>query len=328
MSLTNLPLTEEEKTAQSDSELLGKVLEKVDKLAVQVQECQEELHVRRRTGLGFSKNFQSDTGDFQDGSSAQEPRGGFPARGNWREAQNNRALYIPGLEIDQGGAETTETINTEFTIIQDSLRRVRLPNSLKINIGGAKGVKRDDQPTVSVLKKLGQYTETLIKLLSQLSADSVTEEDLKDMFIVLLAQTRYIQDKYTAVSVQGSFGKKVANLYENIERNPNAYRPRNIESVRSAVGLVAAEQQLQQNTQQWYPRSQRNVGFGGQYQNNFNSNNRQFQSRNGPRRFGGPPPGDYYGRFMNDRQVPPVRGGGARPQSQVPPNNHQSDTDS
>ena len=76
-----------------------------------------------------------------------------PARGNEHSVRDNRALGI--IDDKNFDAETTEQIQTEFNIIQDSLRRVRLPNSLKLNIAGGR-VTKESQQVVNVLRRLGQ----------------------------------------------------------------------------------------------------------------------------------------------------------------------------
>ena len=49
------------------------------------------------------------------------------------------------------------------------------------------------------------------------AADRVSEENLKDLFMVTFAQLQYIQDEYTAVNIKGDFGKGVASLWKNTQ---------------------------------------------------------------------------------------------------------------
>ena len=327
MSLDNLTAEDLAKKQVEDSDLLKQMVQRVEALTVSVQEVKESQKPRSSLlgGVRFEQG-ESDPEDFQDGDDTRAHRDGRsvdPPRGRRRDYRDNRAFDIPGLELEGD----VETIQTEFSIIQDSVKKVRLPTSLKVNIGGARGVRRDDQQLVSVLRKNAQYTETLMKLVSQLSEDTVTEGDLKDIFVVLLANIRYIQDKFTAVTLQGTFGKKVAGLYEAIERNPGAYRPRNLETVRAVVGLVAAEQPQQQSRPASYGRGgfysgQTQTGYSNNYRGGYNPGRFQFQPRGGPRRFGGSF-GDPYDRFVRDNHVPANRNW--RPYNSVPPNNNQTD---
>jgi len=275
----------------SDKDILQALVQKVEKLSVEL----DTVKSRRSRSLGFEVDNDSESQDG-DGQAHGRSRSNLsPAQGRRRNARERRAFDFPGLE-EEG---ESEALQAEFSIIQDSLKRVRLPASLKVNIGGARGVKREDQQLVSVLRKSAQYTETLLKLISELSADEVTEEDLKDIFIVLYAQLRHIQDKFTTVTLQGTFGHKVASLYEAVERNPGAYRTRNLDTVRACVGLVAAEQPPQgQGHRPGFQSQGAFRGNRGGFQGRF-----QYNPRGGPRRFGGAV-GDNYGRFVRDNQVP------------------------
>ena len=301
------------KDAQSVSLKLDEVLSKFDTLSAEFQDCKHAVDRLSQAsgngvprGRGMPPTTESDEEYDYVSNVGLNARRQYPAQGSQSRTRQNRAFGLPA-SFDEGDVTqvNTEQINADYQSIVDSLQKIRLPSSLKVNIGQGRGIKRDDQPMVNILRKCGQFAETLIKLLSQLSEDKVTEEDLKDLFVLALTQLRYVQDKYTVVTLQGTFGKKVANLYENIEHNPGAYRQQNLEAVRAAVGLVAAEQQHNQQ-----PRGA--FGYTPQHPFRPSYNRGGFQPRFGPRRGFDP-----YQRF---ERVPSFRG----PRPSAPTNDNNS----
>ena len=267
---------------------LQKVIRKLDKLTADVEELKNDQPRTLQTGkFNFAPTH---VGEEEDVLSSMLG----PARGRQQGACQNRAPDL--LSSDPEGELQDSEVQAAYQNIVDSVQKFRLPASLKCNIGQPKGIKREDHLCVNILRKCGAFSETIIKLLSNLSPDQVTEADMKDLFTIALAQLRYVQEKYTFLTLQSSFGKKVATLYENIEQHPSAYRPRNLESVRAAVSLVAAEQQNHP------PQSQPSRGHFHQYRpqpsRDFGYQPR-FGSRRGP--FG-------YDPYRFEQRVPAYRG--------------------
>lgn len=147
-----------------------------------------------------------------------------------------------------------DDIQQEFSIIKDSVQRVRLPKDLKVD-DSRQGVRRADQGRMNNISKCARYAETSLKLLANLSADRVSEEDINDLLIVNVALVRYLQEEHALVHVNGSFGDNVEKIYRNFRRNTSVFNSQAIESLQAAVTLDAA-----------HPS---NSGYSGNYRGNY-----------------------------------------------------------
>ena len=66
------------------------------------------------------------------------------------------------------------------------LKRVKLPNDLKLN-DSRQGVKRADQQKLNIVSKCARYSETMLKLLSSVQAESVNPGDIQDLITIAVA---------------------------------------------------------------------------------------------------------------------------------------------
>lgn len=176
-------------------------------------------------------------------------------------------------------------IQQEFTVIKDSLQRVRLSNELKVNDSSV-GIQRADQPRHKVVSKCARYAETLIKLLSSLNAETVSQGDIQDLLTICIAQVRYLQEEQSMMLVNSSFGGNVERLYRTLRNNSAQFSPESLETLQAAVVLGGHAQNN--------PGNQRGQNYRGQGQN---------QGYRTPR----PNPGGWRPGQGRTNRIPPTR---------------------
>ncbi|KAH3789158.1 hypothetical protein DPMN_167330 [Dreissena polymorpha] len=104
-------------------------------------------------------------------------------------------------------------IQGDFSALNDSLSRVRLPAELKLD-ESRQGVRRSDQPGVNILKQCSRYSDTSAKLLATLeSGQPLTQDTLDKLFLVAHAQCKYLQDEYASVLVYSQFDNSTSRLF-------------------------------------------------------------------------------------------------------------------
>ena len=81
-------------------------------------------------------------------------------------------------------------IQAEFAAIKEALQRVKLPADLMLN-DSKQGIKREDQPTLQVVARAARYAEVTLKLLNTFDIDSISEADIKNLYVTQVAQLRY-----------------------------------------------------------------------------------------------------------------------------------------
>ena len=64
-------------------------------------------------------------------------------------------------------------------------------------------------------------------------------EQIQELYLVLVAQIRYIQEEHSALVVAGSYSDKAHSIYRNKQKNVSAYNPISVEALKSAVTLAA-----------------------------------------------------------------------------------------
>lgn len=132
------------------------------------------------------------------------------------------------------------SIQQDFQVIKDAVQRVKLPQDLKVE-DSRQGIQRKDQGRFNVGQKCARFAETSVKLLSTVDAESITDQDLKDLCTIQIAQIRYLQEEHSMCLVNNNFGEGVEKIYRNFRRNTGAFPPDAIEALQAAVTLNAAQ---------------------------------------------------------------------------------------
>lgn len=216
--------------------------------------------------------------------------------------QANKDYFGPASGAEYGTAEDLglDQIQEQFNGIRASVDKVILPPYLKLH-DSRSGVKRDDQQALNVISKCGRYTETALKILSQVKDDE--SFDVKPLITTLTANINYLQEEYATLLVKGRFDDQTAQLFRSLQKGNSGFDSRSINNVRIAAELSSIPR--------GYSRPQH---FGNRPQG------RGYNPRGGFGGYSGPPRGyyndrrgDVYGqlqgsRFRNPRFQPPNYG--------------------
>ncbi len=147
-------------------------------------------------------------------------------------------------------------IQQEFNIIKDSVQRVKLPTDLKVEDSRA-GVPRNEQRRMNVISRCARYGETLLKILSRVKAESVTEGDLEDLVTVVIAQLRFLQEEHQLVLVNGGYGDSVERNYRNFRTHTSMFPPDALQALETAVRLSSFQEHNQRGRGRSYGRGGR-----------------------------------------------------------------------
>lgn len=180
-----------------------------------------------------------------DGNQAHENGDGYQAQANGVNPQ----LQVP-IQADLAGAAAGSPIlvrdvtyiQQEYTVIKDALQRIKLPNDLKVD-DTRQGVQRKDQKRLNILSRCARYGETMLKLLSTIDAESISQGDINDLVTIATAQVRYLQEEHALLLVNNSFGDNVETLYRNFRRNTSQFPPDAIDALQAAVTLSNHQEQ-------------------------------------------------------------------------------------
>jgi hypothetical protein len=92
---------------------------------------------------------------------------------------------------------------------------------------------------LNILAKVARYTEALLRKLSVLAVDTITPADLHELFIIALAEIRFLQDEYAVLQVQSQFDKDTTKLFRSFRSNTSGLSEEAIEDLRKAAAITA-----------------------------------------------------------------------------------------
>ena len=206
------------------------------------------------------------------------------------EAQSTRESPITDNTalVDQGPVDDPppEEIQAEFQYLKDSVRRINIPNDLRINVERA-GIKREDQSKLNVIQNCAKYSETILKIVIN-SPDSNTEL-IQNITVIATAQQRYLQGEYATSLVQGNFGDTTAKLFRQLQRNSTSFPPSAITNLQTAAQISSYQNQQQSNRRGWRGRGRPQYSYRGRGRGNY-----QYQR-------------DPYQGFIDDTRIPTTR---------------------
>ena len=184
-------------------------------------------------------------------------------------------------------------VQGSFETVKRKYQSQRLRSDLMLN-ESRQGVKRTDQQHFNCLQRCGRYVETVLKVLQLVEPGSLDcELYLEDLFTVLLAAIKYLQDELSAVLVAGHFDHETASLFRTFRRNTSAFG-NSIDDLRNAVEI----RRCMRPTSRGFQRR----GFNPQFNSHFGSG-RQFSHHRG-RGFRGQHRGGQYSNWINNQYVP------------------------
>jgi hypothetical protein len=175
-------------------------------------------------------------------------------------------------------------VQGNFETIKRKYQAVKLRSDLLVQ-DSRQGVKRRDQQHFNTLQKSARYTETALKVLWHIEPSSPeVPVYLEELFGVLLAHVRYLQDELSAVLVSGHFDPETASLFRTFRRNTSAFGDC-IDDVRNAVQIRK------------YMQPEHKPAYRGNYHNYYNSyarpQQRGYYRGRGNRGYGPPHRGQY-----------------------------------
>ena len=133
-------------------------------------------------------------------------------------------------------------LQAEFRSIREGVAKVKLPQDLIVGDSRA-GVGKAEVPRFQVIQKCARFQETVLKVLSSISApDPVTDQ----LTTLALAQVRYLQEEYTNLIVSNQFDETTAQLFKTLQQNPAAFTPGAVENLQRAVTIAGARQHSRQ----------------------------------------------------------------------------------
>ena len=128
-----------------------------------------------------------------------------------------------------------KNIQQDFNSLKSSVEKVILPSHLKLQ-DSRSGIKREDQPVLTVLSKCVRYIETSLKVLGQIREDD-DNVDLNPFATILLANLKFLQDEYAALLVNGKFDKNTSQLFCALQTHNSGFNSECLQNVRVAAEL-------------------------------------------------------------------------------------------
>ena len=177
----------------------------------------------------------------------------------------------------------TEDVQSAFQSVRDSVQSIRLPSDHRL-LDSRAGIKRADQSMYNVIAKCGRYIETGLKILQKIDEPhNIRPADVHDLYCVLFANIRYLQDEFSSLLVNSTVNSETARIFRAFRRNTSGFDRQAISDLRDAASIVSAKDSTPQ-----YSRGSR----GG-----------RFNWRGGSGRGFRPRQSDAYQNFYSQRQV-------------------------
>ena len=136
-------------------------------------------------------------------------------------------------------------IQRDFDNLKDSLTKVPLPKSYKVN-DSARGIKQEGKNTLSVISKCARYAETGLKVVGAthpLSEDetsiTIEKEQFQKLFTVFTAQVNYLQAEFANLVVKNTFDEETSRLFKSFENNSAAFSDESLRNIRLAAELAS-----------------------------------------------------------------------------------------
>ena len=218
----------------------------------------------------------------------------------------NSSSTAAAAVTDQSAEPSADAIDTsdlqrEYWSIKDSVSKVQLNSSLKLN-EVTLGLNKKDKPVQKVLQRTSRVLETALKLCHLASSDpdihhdSETYKYLEQIYIVLQAGIQQNQQEFQSLIVQGQFSEDTAKVFRILQQNKNCFPESAVAQLELAAKLSTMNLGQQQQPQH-YNGNHRGRGFRGGYRGRYNNSFPRFQ------RGGGHNQQDVYRQF-NSYSVP------------------------
>lgn len=229
-------------------------------------------------------------------------------------AEQTTSVSLPGAEPSLGAtaaepSNSTDAIDAsdlqrEYWTIKDSLSKIQLSSSLKLN-EVALGINKKDKPVQKVLQRTSRVLETALKLCQLASTDPDLHQDsevykyFEQIYIVLQAGIQQNQQEFQSLLVQGQFNEDTARVFRILQQNKNCFPDSAVSQLELAAKISTMSVNQQQTQSQSHNNSQRGRNARGGFRGRYNNNNSRFQR--------GHVGQDVYRQFNSYNNVPPVQ---------------------
>jgi hypothetical protein len=129
-------------------------------------------------------------------------------------------------------------IGAEYASVRASVQAVRLPPNLTIPETTKQGVRKSDHQQVNLISRNARFCETALKVLAAKQEDK--GKTFSDLFTVLVAQMKYLQDEQSALLVQSTFDPTVSRFFRSLQRSNSSFTPDALENLRAAATIASA----------------------------------------------------------------------------------------
>jgi hypothetical protein len=207
---------------------------------------------------------------------------------------------------EQTTAAAAIELQREFWAVKDSLSKIQLDPSLKLN-EVTLGISKKDKPVQKIVQKTSRYLETGLKLCQLALADQENQANdackyIEQIYLVLQAGIQANQQEYQSLMVQGQFDDDTARVFRILQQNSNAFSKEAVDQLELAAKISTMNTSSQgNNNNSSRGRSNYRGGYRGGFRGRYN-NNARFQHGNRG--------SDVYRSFTNNT-MPPFHGHGA-----------------
>ena len=207
-------------------------------------------------------------------------------------------------------ANAPDRVQDTYLSIQKAYAHIKLHQDL-VFPSDKTGIKREDQPTRSLIQNAAKYVETLLQILIDLDVTRVTEQTIDELSTTCVALNGYLKGEQAQLQVKGNFGPNTARVFRQLQKNTTAFTGENLDNVKDALQLAPPNPFPQNQFRGRFNRGGGRPYRGGQtrggynnssYNSGYNSgyNNSGYHSGYNNQR------SDFFGNFIN-REVPPQR---------------------
>ena len=105
-----------------------------------------------------------------------------------------------------------------------------------------KGIKSDHLESYNLIRDSARYVETSLKYLLTLNTETkpISNDDVANLCVLGRAHILHLEDKYAAIRVRSSNGKKAGDLFETQVAGTSGLAPRHLEVWQTTAQIAAA----------------------------------------------------------------------------------------
>ena len=182
-------------------------------------------------------------------------------------------LEKPDSATDDPQSEI-QAINAEYLSITDLVNREVLPGNA--NLGDITFPLKGDVRTRSTfIKRNSGFVTTGLKLIKQINDNqTVTQEDIEKLFIVLTAHQSMLQSEQSAVVVEGTgVGKEATQMFRFLTKN-SFFSSHETQAIENAIRITTAASAAQPQNNSGNNSNQN--GYRGNNRGGYRGNNRGY----------------------------------------------------